>query len=307
MVHHTPGSGIRFNSSDYILVENNVVANTTWWSSSAESGVVIATAESIDTEEVVKILYSGNVVYNNWNLLEFCLSELEGSDEDVYGNCDHYTGGIIDGQGLYVTRNNDTYTHGRMRFENNIAFNNGFGGVVYHKTDRGELVNNLVFMNGAYPGVTNYSGLTLNTANDVLIVNNIVWPRDDDDYGVKQNGPTSNVVTGHNYVVGRTQLLDAAVDTILTYEEAPPLGDLFTDVEDIADLRPDPDGTGSGIAPADVDALLGARGLDFHPLPGGTDLVDKGTDSSAPADDKDGVARPEGPGVDIGPYEAVID
>ena len=37
-----------------------------------------------------------------------------------------------------------------MRFENNIAFNNGFGGVVYHKTDRGELVNNLVFMNGAY-------------------------------------------------------------------------------------------------------------------------------------------------------------
>ena len=30
VVHHTPGSGIRFNNSDYILVENNVVSNTTW-------------------------------------------------------------------------------------------------------------------------------------------------------------------------------------------------------------------------------------------------------------------------------------
>ena len=104
--------------------------------------MVIATAVSVDEEDAIKFLYSGNWVYNNWNFLEFCDSGYAGSMEDAYGNCDAYTGGIIDGQGLYVTRNNDTYTHGRMRFENNIAFNNGFGGVVYHKTDRGELVNN---------------------------------------------------------------------------------------------------------------------------------------------------------------------
>lgn len=304
-VHHTPGSGIRFNSSDYILVEDNVVANTTWWSSSAESGVVIATAESIDTEEVVKILYSGNLVYNNWNLLEFCLAEYEDSEEDVYGNCDHYTGGIIDGQGLYVTRNNDTYTHGRMRFENNIAFNNGFGGVVYHKTDRGELANNLVFMNGAYPGITNYSGLTLNTANDVVIVNNVVWPRDDDDFGVKENGPTSDVVTSHNYVVGRTQLLDETVDTVVTYDDAPALSDLFANAVDIASMRPDPYGTGSGIAPAEVDGLLTDLGLDFALLPTATQLVDAGTSEHAPADDRLGVLRPQGAAVDVGPHELV--
>ena len=29
--------------------------------------------------------------------------------QDIYGNCDQYTSGIIDGQGLYVTRNKDTY------------------------------------------------------------------------------------------------------------------------------------------------------------------------------------------------------
>ena len=50
---------------------------------SAESGVVIATAESIDTEEVVKILYSGNTVYNNWNLLEFCSNDFVDSEADA--------------------------------------------------------------------------------------------------------------------------------------------------------------------------------------------------------------------------------
>ena len=70
-IHHAPNSGIRFNGSDYILVENNIVANNTWWSSSAESGIVIATAKHIDDLDIVKILYSGNVVYNNWNLMEF--------------------------------------------------------------------------------------------------------------------------------------------------------------------------------------------------------------------------------------------
>lgn len=192
-----------------------------------------------------------------------------------------------------------------MRFENNIAFNNGFGGVVYHKTDRGELANNLVFMNGAYPGVTNYSGLTLNTANDVVIVNNLVWSRDDDDYGVKENGPTSDVVTGHNYVVGRTQLLDEAVDTVVTYDDAPALADLFANAVDIAGLRPDPYGTGSGIAPAEVDGLLTDLGLDFALLSSAAALVDMGTSSHAPGADRLGVVRPQGAAVDVGPYEVV--
>ena len=33
----------------------------------------------------MKILYSGNRVYNNWNFMEFCNGPLEGSTEDVYG------------------------------------------------------------------------------------------------------------------------------------------------------------------------------------------------------------------------------
>ena len=302
-VHHTPGSGIRFNKGDYIMVERNIVSNTTWWSSSAESAIVIATAESIDTEDVVKFLYSGNVVYNNWNFLEFCSTPLRNSTADEYGNCDYYTGGIIDGQGLYVTRNNQTYTHGRMRFENNIAFNNGFGGVVYHKTDRGELINNLVFMNGAYPGLSNYTGLTVNTSDDLIIRNNIVWARESDDYAIKNNGNASNVVATHNYVVGTSQFGSSQDNTIIAFTDAEDLSVFFQNAVDISVAHPDPHATTGDYAPANIDDLIQSYGLDFYPLTPAVELIDAGTSLDAPNSDIDNVLRPQGLGVDIGPYE----
>ncbi len=302
-VHHTPGSGIRFNKADYVLVEQNIVSNTTWWSSSAESAIVIATAESIDTEDVVKFLYSGNIVYNNWNFLEFCSTPFANSTDDVYGNCDHYTGGIIDGQGLYVTRNNNTYLYGRMRFENNIAYNNGFGGVVYHKTDRGELVNNLVFQNGAYPGTSNYTGMTVNTANDLSIINNLIWARDSNDYGLKNNGNASNITTTNNYVVGVSQFGTEQDNTFIDFTQADDLDDVFHDVEDISFANPDPHATSGDYAPANIDTLVQSYGLNFQLLEMSTGLIDNGTQTLAPTVDIEGVARPQGNAVDIGPYE----
>jgi len=302
-VHHTPGSGIRFNKADYILVENNIVANTTWWSSSAESAIVIATAAHIDDLDAVKFLYSGNTVYNNWNFMEFCNTPLFGQTEDAYGNCDTYSGGIIDGQGLYVTRNRDTYLHGRMRFENNVAYNNGFGGVVYHKTDRGELVNNLVFMNGSYPGNSNYSGMTLNTADDVLIINNVIWARDSNDYGLKNNGNASNVTATHNLVVGKTQFGATDENTYLLFGAAPLLESVFVGASDISGINPDPLLTSGPLSPAQVSATLKAVDLDFYPVEGTSWLQDAGTDVGAPSIDSMGVPRPQGSGVDRGPYE----
>ncbi|GIS21347.1 MAG: hypothetical protein CM15mP121_1990 [Bacteroidota bacterium] len=35
IVHDTPGSAIRFNDSDYITIEDNIVYNSNWWTSSA--------------------------------------------------------------------------------------------------------------------------------------------------------------------------------------------------------------------------------------------------------------------------------
>merc|ERR1719296_64784 len=140
---------------------------------------------------------------------------------------------IIDGQGVYVTRNKDTYLYGRMELSGNIAYRNGINGVVYHRTNRGVVKDNIVFDNGVVPkddkiepvvedwhaccpGKSRqpYSGLILNEAEDVEITNNSVAARYDDDYAYKMQmdgGATEYQVTGSgNKVCAGLASLDPA-------------------------------------------------------------------------------------------------
>ena len=47
-----------------------------------------------------------------------------------------------------LTRNTDTYKHGRMWLKDNKAYNNGINGLVVHKTDRAHVVGNIIWDNG---------------------------------------------------------------------------------------------------------------------------------------------------------------
>ena len=162
-----------------------------------------------------------------------------------------------------MTRNRDTYLHGRMRFEHNVAFNNGFGGVVYHKTNRGELQGNIVFMNGAYPGTSNYTGLTVNGVEDLIISSNIVWARDANDYGIKKNGDATLVVTMDNFVVGKTQFGEGDENTFMSFDEAPALDTIFTRALDISAIQPDPHQRTGDAAPQEIDGVIKELELDF--------------------------------------------
>ena len=55
---------------------------------------------------------------------------------------------IIDGSGILLIDNADTYTHGWMVIENNEACANGIHGVEIFKTDRVLVVNNKMLDNG---------------------------------------------------------------------------------------------------------------------------------------------------------------
>ena len=192
-----------------------------------------------------------------------------------------------------------------MRFENNIAFNNGFGGVVYHKTDRGEMVNNLVFMNGAYPGLTRYSGLTVNAADDLVISNNLVWARDSNHYGIKKNGEATNVTTTHNVVIGKSQFGETIDNVMMEFDDGPDYATLFTAAKDLRGFEPDPLLESGANSPVEIDDTVRALALDFYPVPTATDVVDQGDATYAPNAARDGVSRPQGAAVDVGPYEWV--
>ena len=70
-VHHCPNSGIRVNKGDYVAIEKNVVYANTWWSSNAESAIVIADSRHIDEKDITKMFFVRNRVYGNRNKIPY--------------------------------------------------------------------------------------------------------------------------------------------------------------------------------------------------------------------------------------------
>lgn len=77
LVHDCSSSGIRANSGDYVSITQNQVYNNTWFTSSASSAIVIATAKSYDERTAIKMRVTNNVVYDNYNQLPFYLTDAQ--------------------------------------------------------------------------------------------------------------------------------------------------------------------------------------------------------------------------------------
>ena len=70
-VHHCPASGIRVNKGDYVTIADSEVYSNTWWSSSAESAIVLAESISVDTNNWIKMRLTNNIVYDNINKIPY--------------------------------------------------------------------------------------------------------------------------------------------------------------------------------------------------------------------------------------------
>ena len=127
---------------------------------------------------------------------------------------------IIDGNGVYLTRNNQSYSHGRFELSNNICFGNGINGLVVHRTDRVMVRKNILYDNGVVPRLDEpeefiqdwhegcsgksrqpYSGLVLNNAKKIKLWSNLVTARYENDYAFMQladNGIPSPIIAGGN-------------------------------------------------------------------------------------------------------------
>jgi len=218
VVSNAPNSCLRANNADYVTIEDNVVANCTWWSSSAESGIVLASALHVDTLDIEKMILRRNVVYGCINKIPYYNSHYDDPAylaanqmhvaREFYGSSNQTF--IIDGSGVYITRNSQSYLYGRFLLADNIAYGNGINGLVVHKTARARVINNLLYDNGKVSrdlpsDRQHYAGLTLNQALDVLEIsnNNVSAPYDDDNAFTMDSVGTfhpSFVSTRLNYV-----------------------------------------------------------------------------------------------------------
>ena len=232
LVYNTPGSGIRFNDSDYITIENNTVYNTTWWTSSASSAVVYA--ESISSEgdngSDIKMIMRGNIIYNNWNRIPFYVTQLPDNNGNVGGNYGTASQDyILDGQGLYVTRSDPDYA-GIFLFENNICVNNGKNGINFDHSDSASAIyrNNTLYFNGVHNiiqmqehgellhvGNNKVAGIKANGVLNATVVNNIIVTRDNEYSALAFNDITGTRLAVNNIFQNGTYAWPATVDNNL--------------------------------------------------------------------------------------------
>ena len=76
-VHDCPNSGIRINKGDYCAIDNNLVYDNTWWSSNAESAIVIADARAIDELDITKMFLVHNTVFGNRNFIPYYILTID--------------------------------------------------------------------------------------------------------------------------------------------------------------------------------------------------------------------------------------
>jgi parallel beta-helix repeat protein len=223
IVHDTPGSGIRFNDSDYMTIEYNEVYNTTWWTSSASSAIVYAESIALegDNGSEVKMIMRGNVVYNNWNRIPFYVTQLPdnaGGPGGDYGTASQDY--ILDGQGLYVTRSDPSYA-GTFLFENNLLVNNGKNGINFDHSEGASAIyrNNTLYFNGVHNiiqdisvadgnprhvGGNKVAGILANDVTSVVVANNIVVTRDSEYSALTFRNFSNKVVTNNIFRIGST-------------------------------------------------------------------------------------------------------
>ena len=288
-VHDTCGSAIRFNDSDHILIENNIVYNSNWWTSSASSAIVLAESVAVsgDNTNDIKMIIRGNIVYNNWNRIRFYVTQLpdnSGNNNPNYGTANFQS--IWDGQGIYVTRSDPEYA-GTFLFENNLCLNNGKNGINFDHSHSASAIyqNNTLYYNGVHEIIQDISeaegnpahrgqkvgGIKANHVLNATVVNNIIMTRDNEFSALQLNNVYGSRVATDNIIVNGTYAWPATESNNLINVDP-----MFSS------------------APETVNGPLTIEGTDFS-LMEGSPAINAGNPSYSPTHDINGNPRPVSP------------
>lgn len=286
-VYNCTGSGIRFNDSDHITIENNEVYNCTWWTSSASSAIVYAETIAVDGDNTtdVKMIMRGNLVYNNWNRIPFYVTQLpdnSGNTNPNYGTADYNN--ILDGQGLYVTRSDDSYI-GTFLFENNVCVNNGKNGINFDNSLGASAIyqNNTLFYNGVHEIIQDISvangnpghrgqkvgGIKANKVVNATVVNNIVVTRDNEFSALQLNNVSGTRTAVNNIFLNGTVAYPGNQEP-----------------ENLININPE-----FISVPSDVNGAININETNFK-LSESSPAIDAGNPNYSPLTDIDGVPRP---------------
>lgn len=276
-VHDCAGGGIISIETDYLTVENNITANTSWYTVYGTSGISILNAWNFDNNTAVpRMIFRNNRSFGNilkiaWNI------------GGTGTNCRFFDGnGIILDNNKAVDPNRPTvvknalgdYT-GKFLVENNLCYQNGGRGINVNYSDNATIINNTTYQNGVSDGpfgVGIESEFIAQGSNNIRVYNNIFYGRP----GERVTEVNSSTIAHNNN---------------LTFEGTGT--PFFSGNQNI-----------TGKDPLFANAAEG----DFQ-LSANSPALNAGSSASDQYSAKDilGVDRPQGAGVDIGAFERQAD
>jgi parallel beta-helix repeat protein len=153
-VYNEPGNGIDTIGADYVQILNNVVHNNANWSVYGNSGISVFTSKNLDTNAGPHIIISGNLAYDNAQLVPT-----------------NYSGIITDGEGIILDTNTG-YTGGFL-VQNNTVYGNGGPGVETFQTSNATITGNTIYGNntGSVQAAAN-AQIFINYSTNITATNN---------------------------------------------------------------------------------------------------------------------------------------
>jgi parallel beta-helix repeat protein len=157
-VYNEPGGGIYTEGADYVQILNNVVHDNAHWSAFGNSGISVSTSANSDTTSGVHDTITGNISYNNTQLVP-----------TIGGNT------ITDGEGIILDTNPGFV--GVILVENNTTYGNSGPGIESFLTDNAVITGNRSYLNntGNIQAASN-AEIFINQSKNNTVTNNITTP-----------------------------------------------------------------------------------------------------------------------------------
>ncbi|MEM7625577.1 MAG: right-handed parallel beta-helix repeat-containing protein [Planctomycetota bacterium] len=168
-VHHTAGGGIASARADYILIENNEVFKTSFYTPWGGSGISIwQSANHDDRQDVYRTVIKDNVCYQNDNRVKFWMMKIFSDGNGIILDALHNSQENIIGDGYTQAYN------GRILVVNNLCFLNGGRGVNVYESDNVDVIHNTLYLNAQRDNIENE--IELGRTHRTRIFNNIIVP-----------------------------------------------------------------------------------------------------------------------------------
>ncbi|BAY77108.1 hemolysin-type calcium-binding region [Nostoc linckia NIES-25] len=254
-----PSGGITSKEADYIIIENNTVSETCWYSPWGANAITTLGNRNLDDNTTdYKIIIRNNVSFKNYTYIPWWESS---------------TGKATEGHGIMIDAantlglDNQPYK-GKILITNNTSYNNGGAGIQVYKSSNADVINNTTYQNAQHPDLQGAGEILISgLSSNVNVVNNIMYAKNNGSSYVV-GGSTKNIKadhnliyntnnynkTGTNYILGKDpQFVNAAARNFTLKPESAAIDAGSSAFNNVTGRTPQ-DGDGNGTAVVDIGA-----------------------------------------------------